>query len=103
MKEFPKSDIIWNVSNPNAAQKRARHLLGEHAVLYRSWLKNKKYAIFDPHTNKYIHFGHIDYEDFTKHHDFLRRENYLKRSGKIKGKWKNNHYSPNWLSRNIIW
>ena len=31
------------------------------------------------------------------------RINYLKRSSKIKGNWKNNLYSPNNLSRKIIW
>ncbi len=31
-----------------------------------------------------VHFGHSDYQDFTKHRDHKRRDNYCKRSGGIK-------------------
>jgi hypothetical protein len=103
LERFPKNDIIWEVSNPETAQKKAFELLGDDAILYRSWLKNKKYAIIDPETEKFIHFGHIDYEDFTHHKNLVRRNNYLRRTANIKGDWKTNEYSPNWLSRNIIW
>ena len=48
-------------------------------------------------------FGNINYEDFSYHKNNTRRENYLKRSGNIKGNWENNKYSPNQLSRNILW
>jgi len=54
--------------------------------------------------NKYVHFGDKRYKDFTqdnKNKD--RQQNYLKRSGNIKGNWKNNKYSPNNLSMNILW
>ena len=43
------------------------------------------------------------YEDYLKHNDETRKKNYLLRSGNIKGNWKNNPYSPNNLSRNILW
>ena len=33
----------------------------------------------------------------------MRRMNYLNRSAGIRGDWKKNGYSPNNLSRNIIW
>jgi hypothetical protein len=45
----------------------------------------------------------MGYEDFTKHKDDKRRENYLKRTTNIPGNWKDNKYSPNNLSRNILW
>ena len=41
--------------------------------------------------------------DFTKHHDEQRRQNYLKRSAGIRGNWKENKYSPNNLSRSLLW
>jgi hypothetical protein len=53
--------------------------------------------------NKYIHFGDNRYEDFTQHKDVDRQKKYLNRSSKIKGNWKDNKYSPNNLSINILW
>jgi len=53
--------------------------------------------------NKYVHFGDSRYEDFTQHKNKDRQQNYLKRSSNIKGNWKNNKYSPNNLSMNILW
>lgn len=64
--------------------------------------KQKKYMIKDDN-NKFIHFGQLGYEDFTKHKDEERRERYLKRTAKIKGDWKENKFSPNNLSRNLLW
>jgi hypothetical protein len=52
---------------------------------------------------KWAHFGQIGYEDYTKHKDEYRRMNYLLRSSNIKGNWKNDMYSPNNLSINILW
>ena len=43
------------------------------------------------------------YEDYLKHNDETRKKNYLLRSANIKGNWKQNPYSPNNLSRNILW
>jgi hypothetical protein len=64
--------------------------------------KTKKYMIKDDN-NKFIHFGQLGYEDFTKHKDEERRQRYLKRTEKIKGDWKENKFSPNNLSRNLLW
>lgn len=58
--------------------------------------------IQDP-DNKWIHFGQMGYEDYTKHKDDDRRKNYLKRSSNIKGQWKSNKYSPNNLSIHLLW
>ncbi len=90
-------------SNPTTAQKQAFKYLGKSAILYQSTNKNKKYKIYDSHNEKWVHFGQIGYEDYTKHRDKERRKNYLTRSAKISGNWKNNKYSPNNLSRNILW
>ena len=64
--------------------------------------KNKKYMIMKD-DNKYVHFGDLRYEDFTKHQDKERLKNYLSRASKIKGNWRNNKYSPNNLSINLLW
>ena len=90
-------------SDPAEAQRKAFEYLGQRAVLYQSTMKNKKYKIYDPLQEKWIHFGQMGYEDFTKHGDKIRRDKYLLRSAGIKGNWKDNKYSPNNLSRNILW
>ena len=45
----------------------------------------------------------MGYEDFLKHNDKSRQYNYLRRATNIKGNWKNNIYSANWLSIAILW
>ena len=42
-------------------------------------------------------------EDYLYHQNEKRRTNYLKRSSNIKGNWKDDPYSPNNLSINILW
>ena len=54
-----------------------------------------------------VHFGHSDYQDFTKHRDTKRRDNYCKRSGGIKcSKGKDgvcDQSSANFWSRSALW
>lgn len=97
------SNKIYNVSNPIKAQIKAFEYLGENAILYLSNRKNKKYMIHDPNKNIMVHFGDINYFDYLKHNDLYRRNRYIKRASKIKGNWKDNKYSPNNLSLNILW
>jgi hypothetical protein len=94
---------IQEVSNINKAIYNTKKYLGMNAKLYASERQYKKYKIYNPNTNKYVHFGDIRYQDFTKHGDKIRQNNYLKRATNIKGDWKNNKYSPNSLSINILW
>ena len=101
-KRFPKTDAIWIFSNPKIAQQKAFDIYGPDAILNRSNTKNKKYSITTPE-NKLINFGQMGYEDYTKHNDDLRRSNYLNRTSKIRGDWRQNKYSPNNLSRSILW
>jgi hypothetical protein len=54
-------------------------------------------------TGKWIHFGAIPYEDYTKHKDQERRERYLNRAENIKGSWRQNKYSPNNLAIHLLW
>ena len=100
---FPADDPIWDYSNPQVAQTKAFKIYGPSAVIYRSQTKNKKYYIINPQGKK-VNFGQMGkYEDFTKHKDPVRRQNYLTRTAGIKGNWKDDGYSANNLSRNILW
>ena len=90
-------------SNPIQAQKMAFKYLGKTAKLYPALNKEKKYSIYDPKQEKWINFGQIGYEDYTKHKDKTRRANYLRRTKFMRGDWKKNKYSANNLSRNILW
>ena len=100
--QFPKNDPIWKYSNPKIVQEKAYSLYGDDAVIFRSRTKNKKYAIINPH-GKIVNFGEMGYEDFTKHDDAVRRMSYLRRSTNIKGNWRDNFYSKNWLAINLLW
>lgn len=101
--DLPPSDILFTYSDPYLAQMKAILYLGKNAILYKSSNKNKKYTIVDPSNNKMISFGQIGYEDYTFHKNEARQQNYLKRTNSISGNWKSNKYSPNNLSRNILW
>ena len=94
---------IDTFSNPREVFKKAKDYLGRNAIIKVSDRESKKYMVFNPESNKWIHFGQMGYEDFTKHRDPVRRERYLKRSANMKGDWKDNKYSPNNLSRNLLW
>ena len=96
------NDITY-YSDPSVAQHKAYDYLGNTAKLYLSSRKDKKYQIYDTNQHKWVHFGQLGYEDYTKHHDEERRRKYLNRSTKIKGNWQDNPYSPNNLSINILW
>ncbi len=88
-------------SNYILAKKLAYNIYDQSIQI--STRKDKKYMIKNPLTNKYSHFGNINYSDYLKHKDSARRESYLKRSEGIKGDWKDDDYSPNNLSRLILW
>lgn len=90
-------------SNPRTAQRMAHKYLGKTAKLYPASNPEKKYRIYDPKNDKWVNFGQMGYEDYTKHHDESRRKNYLTRTKGMLGEWKKNRYSANNLSRNILW
>ena len=94
---------ILKWSEPLIAQANAYKYLGNDAKIYFSNRKGKKYKIFNPNTNKFVHFGAIGYQDYTKHQEPRRRERYLARATNTKGQWRNDPYSPNNLSINILW
>ena len=65
--------------------------------------KDKKFMIYNPETNRWVHFGQFGAKDFTKTLDDGKRERYISRASKIKGLWRDDKYSPNNLSLWILW
>ena len=98
-------DILYQYSNPKTVQRKAFQLYGKNAIVYKSDKKDKKYMIQDENTGKFVYFGQLKppYEDFTKSLDEEKRYRYLTRASNIKGDWKNNIYSPNFLSMVLLW
>jgi hypothetical protein len=99
------SEELMKYSNPDVVIKKAKEIYGNDVKLLQSSKPEKKYMIYDPKKNKWVHFGQLypPMEDFTKHQDLSRRDRYLKRATKIKGRWKSNPYSPNRLSISLLW
>jgi hypothetical protein len=97
------SQKLRKYSTPKTAQHMAYKYLGKTAKLYPANNPQKKYKIYDSKNKKWVNFGQIGYEDFTKHKDKTRRRNYLTRTKSMRGDWKKNRYSANNLSRNILW
>jgi hypothetical protein len=54
-------------SNYDQVLKRARYYYGKDTILLPSTRTSKKYMIFNPHTNRFIHFGAVGYLDYTKY------------------------------------
>ena len=96
-------------SNYHEVVKRAKHYYGSDTILLPSTRSTKKYMIFDPYTNKCVHFGRMGYLDYTRYRQIydkktadLHRTRYLNRALNIKGDW-DDHYSPNFLSILLLW
>ena len=97
-------------SNYKTVLKRAKHYYGNDVVLLPSTRATKKYMIFDPYNNKFVHFGAIGYLDYTKYRQLYdiqteneHRTRYLNRALNINGNWENNPYSANYLSILLLW
>jgi len=98
-------------SDYNEVYRRARHYYGDDVILLASTRATKKYMIFNPHTNRFVHFGGMGYLDYTKYRQLydkkdadLHRTRYLNRALSIKkGDWIDNAYSPNYLSMILLW
>jgi len=77
------------VSDINKVNKLSRIIYKK--TVEPSTRKNKKYMIMND-DHKYIHFGDLRYEDYTKHQDLKRLNNYLSCSTKIIGNRKKDKY-----------
>jgi ribA/ribD-fused uncharacterized protein len=94
---------LYKYSSPTQAQKMATKYLGKTAKLYPANNPVKKYRICDPVSKKWVNFGQLGYEDYTRHKNKTRRHNYLTRTANMRGDWKSNKYSANNLSRRVLW
>jgi hypothetical protein len=94
-----KISQLKQVSDINRVKKRAKEVYGLDVL--PSTKKDKKFMI--KNGEKVIHFGSILYQDYTKSHDKKKRDNYLKRATMIKGDWKDDPLSPNWLAIILLW
>jgi hypothetical protein len=87
-------------SDPQQVILNIKTYLGDDIKLFISNRKDKKYMIQHPETNKWIHFGAMNYMDFTRHQDKKRQNNFKNRNAK----WKNApKYSPAYLSYWLLW
>ena len=101
---------LSDYSDYESVLKQAKHYYGNDTILLPSTRKTKKYMIYNPQTNKYVHFGAMGYMDYTKYIQIFdlktaneHRSRYLKRALSIKGNWMDNPYSPNYLSILLLW
>ena len=97
-----KYEKLIQISNPEKVRKNLNKYLGKNIPLYISTRRTKKYMIQRP-DGKYIHFGQMGYEDYTKHQTKIKRIAYLTRATNIRGNWRDDPYSPNQLSINLLW
>jgi len=98
-----KEKEILKYSNPSKVYQNAVKYLGKNVRIELSTQPTKKYMVYNPNDNTWVHFGRMGYEDYTHHLNLERRHNYLVRSAGIKGDWKQNKYSANNMSRHILW
>lgn len=95
---------VEKVSNPDRVYHNAMIFLSEFddIELDFSTRLSKKYRIKGEFTNdKWVHFGDMNYEDYTKHQDEDRRRKFLHRNKY----WIQDYdkYSPAWFSYYLLW
>lgn len=96
-----KLEEVKKYSDPDVVFRKANKLFDEPFEFNISTRKNKKYMIKGDFTdNKWVHFGQMLYEDYTKHKDKERREKFLNRNRSWANKDKG---SPAYLSYYLLW
>jgi hypothetical protein len=99
--KIKKTDELYKYSNPKKVQQNIKSHYG-NLIVYKSNNPKKKYMVQND-KGKWVHFGAMGMEDFTKHLDPVRQTSYLKRATNIKGKWRENILSPNCLAILGLW
>ena len=97
-----KLEELKKVSDPDLVYKQAlKFLQNKYFELNVSTRKDKKYMIKGDFTNdKWVHFGSLNYEDYT-HHKNLKRRNLFRQRNQ---KWlEYPKYSPAWFSYYLLW
>jgi hypothetical protein len=88
--------MLATYSNPTLVRSIARKL--HLPPILPSTRKTKKYML--QHGNRWIHFGQMGYQDFTKHRDLARRTRFRHRNRS----WaKAPKYSAAWLAYHVLW
>ena len=88
--------MLRQFSNPDIVKEKAQKY--RLTPVYESTRRNKKYMVYDG--DKWVHFGAMGYEDFTKHHDKTRLNSFRNRNRT----WEHAPvYSPRWLSWHLLW
>ena len=91
---------LTDYSNPDVVYDRAKKLYGKDTLIKPSTRQNKKYMILDPYNNKWVHFGQMGYQDFSKHKNLIRREKFIIRNRS----WAlQDVYTPGFLSYVLLW
>jgi hypothetical protein len=91
---------LEDFSNPNIVYRRAKKVYGDDVDIKPSTKNGKKYMLYNPNTNKWVHFGAYGAEDYTVHNDEKRRRIFKARNHK----WKDTDpYSPAFLSYHLLW
>ena len=62
---------LSDYSDPEIVLYRAKLYFGEDVILKKSTRKTKKYMIFDPYNNKFIHFGQMGYLDSPNMYKYM--------------------------------
>jgi hypothetical protein len=93
---------LLKVSNPDRVQANLDKYFDKPTNLYLSTKSTKKYMIQKPN-GSFVHFGDINFQDYTKHLDEDRRARYLQRASNIPGDWYDDAYSSNNLAIFGLW
>ncbi len=102
-----KLNELIKISNPAEVKRRFEKYRGAaKATIEPSPRPDKKYLIrvaaAGGMRGRAVHIGST-MSDFTKHGDEVKRKMYLARSAGIKGDWRDDKWSPNMLSRELLW
>jgi len=94
-----KYEDLIKISDPYTVYTKFKKIYPCDSEIRISTRKNKKYMIYVPHLDKYIHFGST-MEDYTRHTDKKRRMNFLRRNAK----WADaDIYTPAYASYTLLW
>ena len=92
--------MIEDYTNPNKVFQNAKRIYGNNVQIKLSTRKDKKYMLLNPDNNKWVHFGQIGFEDYTKHQNNKRRQLFKIRNQK----WaEQDKYTPGFMSYFLSW
>lgn len=97
-----KQERIYDVSNPEVVYNNAMVMFDgfDNFELELSTRQNKKYMIRGDFSNgRWIHFGDVRYQDYTKHNDDERRRRFLTRNAH----WNRKKFTPAYFSYHLLW